>query len=62
MADFIQIVPVTSEGSRMPSHFFGLEKGGRLWFGRLEWPSGGSPDGGPSGIRWHPIDDHRAAV
>ena len=49
MPEFIQIVPVESQGG-MPMGFFGLEEGGRVWYGKPEFT--GKADGGPDAIRW----------
>lgn len=55
MPNFIQLIPVTSQSSPgFPYAFYGLEAGGRLWWGIIDTKT--QKDGGPISIEWRQIE------
>ncbi len=59
MPNIIQIMPAWSEGN-MVHGLIGLEEGGRIWYGAIEFGGGERPraeDSGPLAVAWRRIED-----
>jgi len=55
MPNFVQIVPsYTTPENGIVWGLIGLEEGGRLWFGQLDYK--GDAQYGPATISWRPIE------
>ena len=56
MPHFIQLIPVVTPEKPGPFAFYGLETGGRVWYGKVK-EAGGQNDGGPDAIAWRIVED-----
>jgi len=56
MPNIIQILPAGSQNNAVYG-ILGLEEGGRLFYGILEYAKPMPKDGGPTGIMWRPLVD-----
>jgi hypothetical protein len=56
MPHFIQLIPVVTPEKLGPFAFYGLETGGRVWYGKVK-EARGQNDGGPDAIAWRIVED-----